>query len=76
MLACENCGSTLGVEHEGSRTAYARERLSCWQRLKLDGEGLGEQPDPNRDPWLCRDCAAEHHAYWDEQWDEYHRGLL
>lgn len=42
--------------------------LNAWQRLMLDGEGLGEIPDPNVDPWLCRDCADEHKEYWDEMW--------
>jgi hypothetical protein len=36
--------------------------------LLLDEEGLGEPPDPNRCPWLCPACAAEHQEYWAEMW--------
>lgn len=25
---------------------------------------------------LCRGCAADHHAEWDERWSEYYSGLL
>lgn len=50
-----------GVEQESSRTMYH------W-------DGTGE--DPNRDPWLCRDCARIHHEHWDEMWDDYNRGRL
>lgn len=55
---------------------YAWPRLTFWERLKLDGEGLGERPNPNRDLMLCRDCAADHHANWDETWKEYYASLL
>lgn len=58
---CEHCSDLDGVEFEDARTSY------CW-----DGEG----EDPNRPLVLCRSCAAEHHANWDEQWREYYSGLL
>jgi len=30
----------------------------------------------NRDLSLCRGCAADHHAEWDERWSEYYSELL
>lgn len=30
----------------------------------------------NRGLSLCRGCAADHHAEWDERWSEYHAGLM
>jgi hypothetical protein len=30
----------------------------------------------NRALSLCRGCAADHHAEWDERWSEYYAGLL
>jgi len=50
---CCHCGSTVEVLLESSRTAY------CW-----DGKGK----DPNAPMPLCRECAKEHHAYWDDMW--------
>lgn len=48
--------TTEGVRLHSSRTAY------WW-----DGQG----EDPNRPVALCPECAAEHHEYWDERWDDY-----
>lgn len=59
--ACERCEETKGVKIEDSRTAYH------W-----DGKG----DDPNRPLLLCRSCANEHHAHWDERWDEYYSGCM
>lgn len=28
------------------------------------------------DIFLCRHCAESHHENWDEQWADYHGGLL
>jgi hypothetical protein len=25
---------------------------------------------------LCRDCAVEHHAYWDDMWADYYNGRM
>ena len=30
----------------------------------------------NGDLSLCRGCAADHHAEWDDRWSEYYSGLL
>lgn len=65
-LVCECCHRLNGtgdcvVRREPARTMYA------W-----DGQG----EDPNADLMLCRDCAAEHHANWDERWADYYAGLL
>lgn len=50
---CERCATTDGVELESGRTAYHHEPGT---------------EDPNR-PWLlCRPCAVEHHAHWDDMW--------
>lgn len=60
---CERCEDTKGVAMESSRTCYA-----------LD-DGRSDRV-ANRDRSLCRDCAEEHHADWDERWQEYYGGLL
>lgn len=48
------------VQEESSRTRY------IW-----DGNGN----DPNKDPWLCRDCARLHHEHWDEMWAQLYQGV-
>jgi hypothetical protein len=58
---CECCGSREGVRWEDSRTMYHHE----------PGE-----PDPNAPLLLCRDCAEEHHAMWDERWQEYYASRM
>lgn len=59
--ACIRCGTHEGVQMEPSRTAYS------W-----DGRGK----DPNENVPFCRDCAEEHHAYWDEMWNDYYSSRL
>jgi hypothetical protein len=61
---CSHCGSTEGVELEDSRTSYSHEP-TAW-------DWIVETPDPNAPVPLCRVCAVEHHAYWDEMWAEYY----
>jgi hypothetical protein len=55
LIGCENpdCLIWWGVKPESSRTMYH------WN---------GEGEDPNRDVWLCRRCAKEHHEHWDDMW--------
>ncbi len=65
---CERCEQVTDVTEQPSYTAYERPCLPSWKRLLLDEEGLGEPPDPNRCPWLCPACAAEHQEYWAEMW--------
>jgi hypothetical protein len=36
----------------------------------------GEGENPNRDIVLCDTCSADYYEHWEEQWAEYHRGLL
>jgi len=68
---CEVCGSTEGLKWEDSRTCYDTTPLDRFDRInKLD------EPDPNRPVLLCRDCAVEHHSYWDERWSEVYRDRL
>lgn len=56
-VVCEGsrgpCKEQTGLEWEDSRTSYH------WN-------GLGK--DPNRHILLCRSCAVEHHADWDDMW--------
>jgi DNA-directed RNA polymerase subunit RPC12/RpoP len=60
--ACQYCGRRVpGVERECSRTRYP------WN---------GEGKDPNRDVYLCRDCAKDHHEHWDDRWADYYSGLM
>ena len=76
MTACERCGSTEGVQPEASRTAYYHEEPlpTAWDKLL---ERKPESPpDPNRDVWLCRGCAEEHHSYWDDCWAAYYGSIL
>jgi hypothetical protein len=58
---CLACAITEGVEMESSRTRYPH---------GPNGE------NPNADIPLCRKCAEDHHSYWDEEWDQYHRGQM
>jgi hypothetical protein len=60
-LACLACGATYGVELESSRTRFP------WNGVSVD---------PNARIPLCRPCAKEHHAYWDERWAEYRAGQM
>ena len=75
---CERCGLTEGLRFESSRTCYYNEsKLREGRRKKLRMLELEEaEEDPNRDIVLCRECAVEHHAYWDEMWKEYYYGRL
>lgn len=81
---CERCqkSGVTGVEvcREDSRTCYEKPTPTIWDRLRSEDEGLTptEQvlEDPNRDVWLCRECAKLHHEYWDEMWDNYNSGRL
>jgi hypothetical protein len=59
--ACEACGNIGDVQPEDSRTMY---------------EWNGDGDNPNSPIRLCRDCAADHHANWDETWREYKASLL
>lgn len=70
-MKCEYCGATEGVQLEDSRTAYDTTPFDRFDRInKLD------EPDPNAPVLLCRDCAADHHAYWDEMWKDYYASRL
>jgi hypothetical protein len=79
-VPCERCGTQEGVELEDSRTAYAYESPTAWDRIRAEDGGLTPTPsvleDPNKPVNLCRACAKEHHDYWDEMWREYYGGLL
>jgi hypothetical protein len=63
LLECAFCQSTTEVRMESARTSYP-----------FDGK-LGSCDDPNRDVPLCRLCAKDHHAYWDDMWNEYYESL-
>jgi hypothetical protein len=55
---CEYCGSLCGVKRESSRTMYH------W-------DGADDDPkNPNRPIDLCRPCAASHHEFWDDMWEQ------
>jgi hypothetical protein len=57
VCECPGCGSTTDVQEESGRTAYHFTGVK------------GSPEDPNRSIWLCRDCAKDHHQYWDEMWE-------
>ena len=77
-LVCDRCGSTEGVEMESARTAYEPGDLTRYALLLVD-DPL-DPPSPcerfyaaNPAIPYCRECAVEHHGWWDEQWAEvYH----
>lgn len=59
--ACNHCGSREGVAFEDSRTCYSPTE---------------ENPFPNASIPFCRECAVEHHEYWDDMWAEYYYDRL
>jgi hypothetical protein len=63
-MQCMSCGSTEDVELENSRTCY-----------HFEGN-IHSLDNPNRPIPLCRECAKEHHEYWDGMWADYYRGRL
>jgi hypothetical protein len=78
-MKCKCCGATEGVELEESRTCYDRQpsKRNQWQMILLDDpQNPPKPPDPNAPVPLCRDCAEEHHAYWNEMWSNYYSDLL
>ena len=66
--ACSRCGETKGVKLEDSCTAYAPEPLTLWTAVVHEDK----PPDPNAPLLLCRECAEQHHHYWEGMWDEYY----
>jgi hypothetical protein len=64
LAQCECCGTSEGVELEDSRTCY------------MHGTTDDSAEDPNRQVALCRECAKEHHEYWDSMWADYYAGRL
>lgn len=62
-LICMRCKrQDETVKLESSRTQYHTD-------LPWD------HPDnPNADIPLCRECAKDHHAHWDDMWNEYYAG--
>lgn len=50
---------------------YATEAPTRYQRLMFEDPLNDDPPDPNAPFPLCRDCAADHHANWDERWQEF-----
>ena len=55
---------------------YARPKVSRYERLNFEDPLNDEPPDPNTPVALCRDCAADHHAHWDEMWNTYYSCLF
>lgn len=35
-----------------------------------------EDPHPNHASWLCPDCEAAYHEFWNDMWAEYYRNRL
>lgn len=81
-MKCEGatgpCESTEDVREEPCRTAYYVE--PCEHTDCLENEEMRalcyQSRDPNKSAWLCRPCAAEYHAGWDEIWGAYYAGLM
>lgn len=47
-----------------------------WVAVRL-ASAIGRVENPANDPVpLCRGCAEDHHAYWDEMWADANRDRL
>lgn len=55
------CGATGNMSWRPAVTAYH------W-----DGKGK----DPNRDLYLCDNCAEDYYDYYDGLWQDYYGGIL
>ena len=71
-LPCLRCGSTVEVLMECSRTSYDTSRVRTRYERILEPN----PPDPNAPIPLCRECAEDHHEYWDEMWSNYYSGVM
>lgn len=68
---CEHCGCPYGVFLEDSRTMYERRQPTRYEVIA----GI-QIPNPNAPLGLCRECADEHHAFWDDMWRDYYSSIL
>lgn len=57
---CEGWCKYIGIVTEGPGVLWES------SRTRYHWDGTGE--DPNRDQALCRECAVDHHEYWDDMW--------
>lgn len=72
------CEATEGVKEEPCRTAYHVpdcEHSDCAEYPELKVACYASR-DPNKTAWLCRECAEDYHAHWDEMWAQYYGSLL
>lgn len=44
------------------------------EQLKIND--IKRKQDPNGSLWLCNECEMEHIEYWENQWNEYYKGLM
>ena len=70
-VPCYRCGSEVEVLWESSRTCYDTSKI----RTRFERVIKPEPDDPNAPVPLCRECAVEHHEFWDECWSEYYSGV-
>ncbi|MCK4499612.1 hypothetical protein KAU11_03895 [Candidatus Babeliales bacterium] len=49
---------------------FGRVSWGSWQSSRTEYHWDGKGSDPNAPVMLCEECAAEHHAHWDEMWSE------
>lgn len=68
---CERCGTTEAVAFTPCRTAYPGPEHSRFTTMLPE-----DIPNPNPDPFLCRECTTEYHSDWDAQWKDYYAGLM
>ena len=66
---------TLGV-CEGMGGPCPEKKGVEWVPAKTRYEWDGEGENPNRESFLCPNCAEIYNEYWDELWTDYYRGLL
>jgi hypothetical protein len=52
------------------------DKIADLHKQLVENDRKLEEGDPNKDLWLCDDCAHEYNSYWDDMWSEYWRDRL
>lgn len=72
VALCPHCQTVQPLVLVRSMTQYAPVIPTALERLLLEGEVVGEIPDPNPDLLLCDGCKDEYVRHWTEMWDDYY----
>lgn len=75
-LYCEKVSEDVTLVH--AMTAYSHDM--CEHEDCLRNEEMRRlcyyDRNPNKDLLLCASCAEDYREFWNEQWNNYYRGLL